>query len=298
MNNYILNSSQYCILLESYNNIEGGNASDLIELGKIRMDDGNLVDGSDFVDVVNGALMLFKNRHPYEYKYIRSATIIYLLDDLITETMCVDNKMVYYINIGFLYNKPPRGLNMSSESVFKILYHEAMHSMLAHIQRMHSYNDKRTQKASWTDMNIAGDLEINGMMVGDRICDENFWREHAGCFDPDLIGIPFETIISNFGNVVDKCKNIPQKQNNPNQNKQNKPQQNADDDETQKGNKIESSTEWKDGHRAGRELIRKLYKSMKRNATATLDEFGDIYTRNKGDMKKVADELKKRFPDT
>jgi hypothetical protein len=35
---------------------------------------------------------------------------------------------------------------------------------------------------------------------------------------------------------------------------------------------------------------------MKRNATATLDEFGDIFLKNGGDMNKVADELKKRFP--
>ncbi len=294
MNNYILNSSQYSILLESHNNIEGGNASDLIELGKIRMSDGNIVDGSDFVDVVNGGLMLFKNKYPYEYKYIRNATIIYLLDDLITDTMCVDNKMVYYINVGFLYNKPPFGLGMKSESVFKILYHEAMHSMLAHIPRMHSYNEANSIKANWKDLNIAGDLEINDMMVGDKICDDNFWREQGGCYDPVVAGLPMETIISDFSNVVDKFKSKPQRHN-PNKNNKNK-QDDDNNGNNEKGNKIATSTEWKDGHREGRELIRKLYKAMKRNATATLDEFGDIFLKNGGDMNKVADELKKRFP--
>ena len=283
MHNYIFNTSQYTALLESYNNIEGGNAESLIAMGSILMDDGRYVEGSKFVDLVNTALMHFKNTHPYEYKYIKGATVVYLLDDYLCDTMCVDGRMIYYINVGFLYNKPPYGLGMNALSVFKILYHEAMHTMLAHIERGHSYNENAQQKATWKELNIAGDLEINGMMVHDKICSDDFWDDIDGYYDKDLIGLPMETILKNNKQKIDAFKSA-------------RPLKKQGGE--QKGNnKIPTSKAWKDGHKEGRELVRKLYKANGRNARKTLAEIGRIIDKHYGNTKKVAEELKKRFAD-
>jgi hypothetical protein len=296
MKNYIYDSTKYSVLLESYTNIEGGNAEDLIAMGGILMDDGNVVEGSRFVDLVNSALMYFKNTHPYEYKYIRGATIVYLLDDYVTPTMCVSDNMIYCINVGFLYNKPPRGLNMSAIGVFRCLYHEAMHSMLAHISRMHAYNAVNTPKATWGDLNIAGDLEINGMMVSDGLCNEEFWPSIDCWYEKRLIGIPMETIIKDFKFYIDRQKKAnAQKQQRQQQKQQQKQQQQNDDNDQEKKNKIPTSVEWKDGHRDGRELVRQLYKANKRNATKTFEELESLSKKYGGDMSKVAEELRSRF---
>jgi len=277
---YVYNTSHYSIILESYGNTNGGNADELAALGKIRMSDGNLVDGIEFVDLVNSAIAYFKNTQPYEYKYIKNCSIIYLLDDTITDTMCVDSKMVYYINVGFLYDNPPHGLGMNALAVFRILYHEAMHSMLAHIPRMLSYNENQEIKANWKDLNIAGDLEVNGIMVGDNICPPDFWKQIGGCYSKDVAGLPMETIMKRYKNVVEQCKKNPQ----PQAKRQNK-----------KKEKIPTSSEWKNGHRDGRELIRKLYVANNRNAIATINDIEKMMEKYGGDMTKVADELKRRF---
>ena len=72
-------------------------------------------------------------------------------------------------------------------------------------------------------------------------------------------------------------------------------QQQQGDKQKEKNDKIPTSVEWKDGHRDGRELIRKLYKSNKRNATKTMEEIETLMKKYSGDIKKVADELKNRF---
>lgn len=295
MKNYVYDSTKFSVLLESYNNIEGGNAEDIIAMGGILMDDGNVVEGSRFVDLVNSALMYFKNTHPYEYKFIRGATIVYLLDDYVTNTMCVDDRMIYCINVGFLYNKPPHGLNMSAIGVFRCLYHEAMHSMLAHISRMHAYNAVNIPKATWSDLNIAGDLEINGMMVNDGLCKEDFWPSLDCWFEKRLIGIPMETIIKNFKFYIDRQKKaFGEQQRKQQQNRQRDGQQDKQNDQD-KNDKIPTSVEWKDGHRDGRELVRKLYKANKRNAAKTFEELEGLSKKYNGDMGKVAEELRSRF---
>ena len=290
MKNYVYDSSKYSIILESYNNIEGGNAEQLIALGRIQMDDGNYVEGSSFVDLVNTALAYFKNTHPYEYKYIRGATIIYLLDDYVTPTMCVDSRMIYMINVGFLYD----GLKMSAINVFRCLYHEVMHSMLAHIARMHAYNEVNTPPATWGDLNIAGDLEINGMMVSDNLCPPDFWPNLDCWYEEKFIGIPMETIMRHYKFYIDRKKQQYAAKQAKKQQRQQQQQQ-GDNKQKEKNDKIPTSVEWKDGHRDGRELIRKLYKSNKRNATKTMEEIETLMKKYNGDIKKVADELKNRF---
>lgn len=290
MKNYVYDSSKYSIILESYNNIEGGNSEQLIALGRIQMDDGNYVEGSSFVDLVNTALAYFKNTHPYEYKYIRGATIIYLLDDYVTATMCVDSRMIYMINVGFLYEK----LKMSAINVFRCLYHEVMHSMLAHIVRMHAYNEVNNPPATWGDLNIAGDFEINGMMVGDNLCPPDFWVNLGCCYEGKFIGIPMETIMLRYKSYIDRKKRQYAAKQAKKQQRQQQQQQ-GDDKQKEKTGKIPTSLEWKDGHRDGRELIRKLYKSNKRNASKTMDEIKALMQKYNGDIKKVADELKNRF---
>lgn len=297
MKNYILSTSDYSILLENYNNIEEGNAEDLIALGKIKMGDGNIVNGSDFVDVVNGALAYFKAKHPYEYKFIKGATIIYLLDGSLTRTMCVDGKMNYYINVEFLYNKPPYGLGMNANSVFKILYHEAMHSMLEHIPRMSSFNDHASEegkaKKSWNDMNIAGDLEINGMMVDDGICDQIFWAKQGGCYLPETSGLPFETILT-MNDVLNKEKDLelPDDDEGPDDDDDNTITENGGKNEKEY---VNTSREWKDGHRFARRLIRKLYKKNKRDLEKTIKDIKDMLEKHGNDMKSLIADVEKEI---
>ena len=287
MKNYIFNTTQYSAILESYNNIEGGNAKALIRLGKIQMLDGKLVEGHDFVDLVNGALAYFKNKYPDEYTFFRNATIIYVSDLEFCPTMMVDANMVYYINISFLYLPSPYGLGMNMMNVFNILYHEAMHAMLEHIQRMKMWNEHSMQKATWEDMNIAGDLEINTMMVTDKVCTKDFWIKQKGCYDEDVIGRPFETIIEDYRNIVDQFKKEKsisprsQQQQNQKQNQQRKQQE-----------KIPTTSDWKKGHKEARELIRKLYRKNNRNVSGTLTEIDTITANNNGNIMKSIDEIK------
>lgn len=285
MKNYIFNTSQFSAILESYNNIEGGNAKALIRLGKIQMLDGKLVEGHDFVDLVNGALAYFKNKYPDEYTFFRNATIIYVSDFEFCPTMMVDANMVYYINISFLYLPQPFGLGMDMINVFNILYHEAMHAMLEHIQRMKMWNENSKEKATWTDMNIAGDLEINTMMVTDKVCKKAFWEKQEGCYDDEVVGRPFETIIGDYRDIVNKFKK--EKSISPNNKQQNQQNQQKKGQE-----KIPTSDEWKKGHKEARELIRKLYRKNKRNISDTLTEIDDITSNNNGDIIKSIDEIK------
>lgn len=285
MKNYIFNTSQFSAILESYNNIEGGNAKALIRLGKIQMLDGKLVEGHDFVDLVNGALAYFKNKYPDEYTFFRNATIIYVSDFEFCPTMMVDANMVYYINISFLYLPQPFGLGMDMINVFNILYHEAMHAMLEHIQRMKMWNENSKEKATWTDMNIAGDLEINTMMVTDKVCKKAFWEKQEGCYDDEVVGRPFETIIGDYRDIVNKFKK--EKSISPNNKQQNQQNQQKKEQE-----KIPTSDEWKKGHKEARELIRKLYRKNKRNISDTLTEIDDITSNNNGDIIKSIDEIK------
>lgn len=284
MKHYVLNSAQYLALYEGYNNnIEGGNAKELIALGRVRMSDGNIVETRKFVDVVNGAISYFRSTYPYEYKYFRGGTIIYLLDNLVTDTMCVNDKMVYCINVEFLYNNPPYGLGMDAMNVFKILYHEVMHTMLTHVPRMHEYNKKATKKSTWTELNIAGDFEINGMMVADRVCTPDFWKILPGCcYDEKLIGLPFETILRSHKDAVDQQKGEA-------------PPMPPRGGGKQKPEKIPTSKDWKAGHREARELIRKLYKDNKRNAKQTLAEIQKLIETYNGDVEAILDDLKKRY---
>lgn len=205
MKNYILDSAGYSLLLEGRGG--AGMAEDLINLGRIRMPDGKVVDGMEFVDVVNSAMALFGSKYPCEYSFISDSPVIYLLDNSFCDTMCVDGRGVLYINIGFVYKNPPDGLGMHPKSVFNILYHECMHVFLSHISRTHAYNKGHNKnKLSWKDMNIATDLEVNGMMVIDKVCDSSFFETLEACYAKKVAGLPMEAIASNHKDVIDSFK--------------------------------------------------------------------------------------------
>jgi predicted metal-dependent peptidase len=213
MKNYVLNSDKYGLLLEGKGG--AGTTEAMLEIGGIKMPDNKVVDGSEFVKVVNSALAYFEAKYPFEYKFISTSPIVYLLDNSLCNTMCVDGRGVVYINVGFMYYKMPDGLDMDPMNVFKILYHECMHAFLDHIRRTHEYNKVSNEnKLTWRDMNIAADLEINGMMVTDGVCKEQFWKTLKGCYDEKVTGLPMESIANNYKNIIDKFKqtasNIPQ----------------------------------------------------------------------------------------
>ena len=201
MKNKIYDSQSFCALYESMQNVEGN--ADVIAKYKFNMYDGKEVRGSDFVDLINSALAKFKAKYPYEFAYIANTAIIYLADAKVTNTMAVDRRGIIYINIGFLYEPTPYGLGMDSDSVMKILYHEAMHTFLEHIPRTFNYNEKHNRnKLNWSQMNIAADLEINGAMVADGVCTEKFWRDQAGCYHKKAVGLPMETIASYHSDLI------------------------------------------------------------------------------------------------
>lgn len=215
MKNYVLNSDDFSLVNErKRTKNREGNATDLIQLGKIFINDGTedgaIVEGREFVKVVNSALAFFEAKYPFEYKYISGSPVIYLLDDSFCNTMAVDDRGVLYINVGFLYRKAPYGLDMKAGSICNILYHECMHTFLSHVRRSIVFNEKHNdQKLTWKDMNIAADLEVNGTMVVDKVCTENFWELYKGCYDKSVVGLPMESIVANYKNIIDKFKAQP-----------------------------------------------------------------------------------------
>lgn len=214
MKNYVLNSDDFSLVNERKRTNREGNAAALIQLGKIFINDGTkngaTVEGREFVKVVNSALAFFEAKYPFEYKYISGSPVIYLLDDSFCNTMAVDDRGVLYINVGFLYKKAPYGLDMKAGSICNILYHECMHTFLSHVSRSIVFNEKHNdQKLTWKDMNIAADLEVNGTMVVDKVCTENFWELYKGCYDKSVVGLPMESIAANYKNIIDKFKAQP-----------------------------------------------------------------------------------------
>lgn len=209
MKNYVLNSGDFTLVTERRMN-SGGNAEALIKLGRILMPDNKIVEGREFVKVVNSALAFFEAKYPFEYRYISGSPVIYLLDDKVCSTMAVDDRGVLYINVGFLYNKAPYGLEMQPGFICNILYHECMHTFLSHVSRCIAFNEKNSeQKLSWQDMNIAADLEVNSTMVVDKICTKNFWEMYKGCYLDDVVGLPMESIAKNHRNLINHFKKQP-----------------------------------------------------------------------------------------
>lgn len=210
MKNYVLNSSDFALVTERNRTNRGGNAAALIQLGRIRMSDNKVVEGREFVKVVNSALAFFEAKYPFEYRYISGSPVIYLLDNGVCSTMAVDDRGVLYINVGFLYNKAPYGLEMQPGSVCNILYHECMHTFLSHVRRSIAFNEKNSdQKMSWQDMNIAADLEVNGTMVVDKVCTKNFWEMYKGCYYDDVVGLPMESIAKYYKHIINHFKKQP-----------------------------------------------------------------------------------------
>lgn len=203
----VLDSGSYHTLCESQN-YTNGNAH-LIVGRELEISDGKKwckVNGTEIVELVNGALAKFSIMHPVEYSFISHTAIIYLLDATVTRTMCVDKRGVIYINVGFLYQPTPKGLDMNSDAVMNILYHEYMHIILEHLPRAHRYR-KRGKDIDWKEMNIAADLEVNGTMVIDGICNDKFWRDQRGCYSDMVEGLPMETIFANHRNLINSFKN-------------------------------------------------------------------------------------------
>lgn len=195
----IFNSEEYNVLNESH--VENKSIVEaFLKVGPIRMRDGSIHNPSEFVNIVNSALMKFKNKHPWEYKYIQYARIVYLLDGKVTSTMCVDDRGDLYINVEFLYSF----LKMNTNYIMFILYHEAMHNILDHVQRGIKYGKKTNNKLTWTEMNICADFEVNGQMVADHVCKPEEWVELKGCYDPQFKGLTFEMI----ANKKSQIKNV------------------------------------------------------------------------------------------
>lgn len=203
----VLDSGSYYALCESQGYTKGN--AHLIVGRELEISDGKKwckVNGTEIVELVNGALAQFSIMHPVEYSFISHTAIMYLLDASVTRTMCVDKRGVIYINVGFLYQPTPKGLDMNVNAVMNILYHECMHIILEHLPRAHKYR-KSGKDIDWKDLNIAADLEVNGTMVIDGICSDKFWRDQRGCYSDIVEGLPMETIFANHRNLVNSFKN-------------------------------------------------------------------------------------------
>lgn len=201
MNIKVLNTSDFITINESTEENKGI-VEAFLKVPPIKMADGNYVQPSKFVNVVSSAMYMFETKHPWEYQFIKYARILYLLDSRITKTMCVDEYGDLYINVEFLYSF----LKMNPKYIMYILYHEAMHNILNHVERGRKYGEVKGEKnkLTWHEMNICADFEVNGQMVSDRVCSSNDWDILKGCYDTQFNGMTFEMIADN----KNKIKNI------------------------------------------------------------------------------------------
>lgn len=271
MKKYIFNSNEYNAINESLSEnrtiVEA-----FLKVGPIRMRDGSVHAPNEFVDVVNAALTKFEQKHPWEYNFIKYARILYLLNGKVTRTMCVDDRGDLYINVEFIYSF----LKMNSNYIMYILYHEAMHNILNHVQRGIAYG-KKHGKLTWTEMNICADFEVNGQMVSDHVCTANDWSILHGCYDQQFKGLTFEMIadrknkISNIDTELEWDPII--------------------------GNKNSTSTgktgskKWTDGKNEMKKAIDDLVKHFGGDKKKTLDELKKLYKKTK-DPKTMLSEIK------
>lgn len=260
MKNYVFNSNEYSTINESISS-NAGLVEAFLKVGPIRMKDGSIHQPSEFVNIVNAALMMFHKKHPWEYKFIQYARILYLLDGKITGTMCVDDRGDLYINVEFLYSF----LKMNPKYIMIILYHEAMHNILNHVQRSVAYNKKNPKnRLTWTEMNVCTDLEVNNQMVSDHICTASDWYTLHGCFDPVYKGLTFELI----ANKKNQIKNVETSTNwDPSKGGPKPPK------------KDEQSADYKEGMAEMKEAIDALLKANGGDKQKTVEDLQDIYVK-------------------
>ena len=202
----------YTPLNESKSLIDG-NTEWILSLGSIKFLDksGKMVEVPcrEFVKIVDMALGRIESRFPYISPYIMHSKVMYVpYAGGVHSTMAVDTQKNLWINMPFVYNE----LNMNVDTVLAILFHELMHNVLGHIEKVKEKFPivKRVAMGgmAWEmesiKINICTDMEVNCDMVADGIVSDSFWGKMGGVYDKDYTGKMWEQIYSYGGDELFK----------------------------------------------------------------------------------------------
>lgn len=181
-----------------------GNVEAFLSLGNISIYDENLksiieVPAEDFVNAVNGAMMIINTDYKFFSTYLKYSKVFYIPNypsKMGINTMAVDEKKNLWMNVHFIYNN----CKMNKERIFGILFHELMHNCLNHQEREEQvYPIKSRTPQHHTKANICQDYEVNASMVADGIVDASYWKRMGGLYKKEYEGMRWEAINHRYG---------------------------------------------------------------------------------------------------
>lgn len=163
----------------------------------------------DFIKLVDMALGRIESRYPFISPYIMHSKIMYVpYSDGMHDTMCVDSRKNLWINMPFVYNY----LNMDIDRVYGIIFHELMHNVLGHLDKIAKKFPIAKRLAmgelAWDlelkKINVCTDMEVNCDMVADDVVTETFWEKLEGVYDKKYTGKMWEQIYTSDGDSLFK----------------------------------------------------------------------------------------------
>ncbi len=170
-----INLSQYInesIITEAkYNN-------KILDMEEITYPDGTVVNVKKMLDRWSMAMLLLHSKYPFVSPSMDALVPIYTHS---VKTMATDGYRIF-VNPHFMETE------LSDTGLIFVIMHELMHCILNHIPRSIARNDDHKRS------NIAGDYEINGLLVQDGLASESVVKGIGALLDSKYYGWPYEQI--------------------------------------------------------------------------------------------------------
>ena len=164
----------------------------------VSQDDPNNLMREEVKSDVSRCVSMILTKYPFFGEYIIGCRFLY--DHPSVDTMATDGKNIF-ISSEF-------AMKLTEEEMIFILCHEILHIMLLHFSRA---QDKfgATWKSVANKWNIATDLEINPLLVGEGMLSASHVKDALkALYDEKFIGMSAETIYDKLGN--DEPQKTPQ----------------------------------------------------------------------------------------
>ncbi len=165
-------------LTQYINEALSGKMGRIIDQKEITYPDGTVVNVEKMKDRWGMSMLALHSKYPFFSAAIDSLTVIYTNS---VQTMATDGYRIF-VNPWFMETK------LNDTGLLFVIMHELMHCILNHIPRAKARNDD-TQKS-----NIAGDYEINGLLVRDGVASKSVVDKIGALIDEKYYGWSYEQI--------------------------------------------------------------------------------------------------------
>lgn len=168
-------------------------------MGDIPLSNGSVIKPSNIIKVVESAIEWIYVEFPTYYSFARDANVIYMINNPMCHTMCVDEHLNIFMDVLFIY----KNLKMDKDLVAAVIMHEIMHVIYNHIERGKNWlsaNGKPLDQKNMRDTNLAADVEVNTTLVNKTIISQQrLTGEIHGLYLPkrNAANMPMESILDN-----------------------------------------------------------------------------------------------------